>query len=64
MWALAILLLVAPLQVSSHFRLFLNIFCNEKFQVILADVVTLTNDNFAQHVNGESNILVEFYAPW
>lgn len=34
------------------------------FQVILADVVTLTASNFDQYVNGESNILVEFYAPW
>lgn len=33
-------------------------------QVLLAEVVTLTADNFDQHVNGNSNILVEFYAPW
>jgi len=28
------------------------------------DVITLTSDNFYDHVDGSSNILVEFYAPW
>jgi hypothetical protein len=29
-----------------------------------ADVIKLTAENFDQHVDGSSNILVEFYAPW
>lgn len=29
-----------------------------------ADVVTLTPDNFDDVVNGDTNVLVEFYAPW
>lgn len=29
-----------------------------------AEVIHLTEETFATHVNGESNILVEFYAPW
>jgi len=28
------------------------------------DVITLTKDNFDSYVDGSSNILVEFYAPW
>jgi thiol-disulfide isomerase/thioredoxin len=30
----------------------------------LAEVIELTADTFANHVDGSSNILVEFYAPW
>jgi thiol-disulfide isomerase/thioredoxin len=30
----------------------------------LANVLELTKDTFSQHVDGSSNILVEFYAPW
>mgnify|MGYP005997957785 CR=1 FL=1 len=29
-----------------------------------AEVITLTAENFDEHVDGSSNILVEFYAPW
>ena len=28
------------------------------------DVIHLTPESFEQHVDGSSNILVEFYAPW
>lgn len=28
------------------------------------EVITLTAENFDEHVDGSSNILVEFYAPW
>ena len=27
-------------------------------------MITLTKDNFDSYVDGSSNILVEFYAPW
>jgi thioredoxin-like negative regulator of GroEL len=30
----------------------------------LGSVVVLTKDNFDNVVNGKSNVLVEFYAPW
>merc|ERR1719230_802044 len=33
-------------------------------QVALGDVVHLTAETFDQYVDGSSNILVEFYAPW
>lgn len=34
------------------------------FAQCMAEVITLTAENFDQHVDGTSNILVEFYAPW
>lgn len=33
-------------------------------QVAVADVIHLTPSDFDSHVNGDENILVEFYAPW
>eukprot|EP01039_Chlorochromonas_danica_P002387 gene2387-2619_t len=32
--------------------------------LVAADVIELTSETFADHVDGSSNILVEFYAPW
>lgn len=32
--------------------------------VVLGDVLHLTESEFAQHVDGSTNLLVEFYAPW
>ena len=32
--------------------------------LVLGDVVHLTPQDFDEVVNGESNVLVEFYAPW
>lgn len=31
---------------------------------VTAEVIHLTEADFSQHVDGSSNILVEFYAPW
>ena len=28
------------------------------------EVIHLTGEDFSKHVDGSSNILVEFYAPW
>ena len=43
-----------------------NVFavCVLLFSVAVADVVHLTSETFDQYVDGSSNILVEFYAPW
>jgi len=34
------------------------------FAAVSADVITVTKDNFDQIVDGSTNVLVEFYAPW
>ncbi|RYY81606.1 hypothetical protein EON63_15070 [archaeon] len=31
---------------------------------VSADVLELNSQNFAEHVDGSTNVLVEFFAPW
>lgn len=51
--------------ISSPFSLYINkLIAGQQYFQSWANVVELTKETFSQHVDGSTNVLVEFYAPW